>query len=340
LIDEFAESLRDGPGSVARATIYTGPTGSGKTVMLNAVEDRARALGWAVISETATPGVMDRLSREHLPRLLLELGADAASSAVVSDQSAGTPLLIDLSLRRQIETATDALTARGGGLLLTVDQIHVRVLQDLRDFAVTLQHAFREQRNIAFAGTGSAPSVNEVMKDETLAFLRRAERQPLGPIRPVEVRKGLRQPFEMAGRWVDDDALEIMAAGTRGYPFMIQLVGSHTWRLHPDNPDVSTVDALEGVIRAEQRLGSLVYEPVLATLAPEDRAFLFAMSRDDGRSRLSDLQHRLLAADDYVAGQRLRLIAAQLIEPAGPDFVDFAPPFLREHVRQLANSER
>lgn len=70
LIDEFVEGLEDGPGSTARATIYTGARGAGKTVMLNAVEDRARELGWLVVSETASPGFVDRIARQQLPRLL------------------------------------------------------------------------------------------------------------------------------------------------------------------------------------------------------------------------------------------------------------------------------
>ena len=38
--------------------------------MLNAVEDRARELGWLVVSETASPGFVDRIARQELPRLL------------------------------------------------------------------------------------------------------------------------------------------------------------------------------------------------------------------------------------------------------------------------------
>ncbi len=45
LIEEFAEALEDGPGSAGRATLYTGARGCGKTVMLNAVEDRAKERG-------------------------------------------------------------------------------------------------------------------------------------------------------------------------------------------------------------------------------------------------------------------------------------------------------
>jgi hypothetical protein len=72
LIEQFAEGLDNGPGAPGRASLYTGGRGVGKTVMLNAAEDEARRRGWLVISEAATPGLLDRLVRDHLPRLLAE----------------------------------------------------------------------------------------------------------------------------------------------------------------------------------------------------------------------------------------------------------------------------
>jgi hypothetical protein len=72
LIELFGEALDDGPGSAGRATLYAGARGAGKTVLLNAVEDAARARGWLVVAETATPGFLTRLADDHLPRLLAE----------------------------------------------------------------------------------------------------------------------------------------------------------------------------------------------------------------------------------------------------------------------------
>ena len=63
LLEDFVEALEDGPGSAGRATLYTGARGAGKTVMLNAVEDRAREHGWLIVSETATPGFVSRMTR-------------------------------------------------------------------------------------------------------------------------------------------------------------------------------------------------------------------------------------------------------------------------------------
>jgi len=44
-------------------TIFTGARGVGKTVMLGAAEDLARAQGWVVVSETATKEFMGRIGR-------------------------------------------------------------------------------------------------------------------------------------------------------------------------------------------------------------------------------------------------------------------------------------
>src|ERR1700741_259214 len=81
-IDEFAAALDSGPGSSGRGapTRYTGAGGPGKTVMLNAVEDVARSRGWLVISETATPGFVVRITGQHLPRLLREFDPEAVRS--------------------------------------------------------------------------------------------------------------------------------------------------------------------------------------------------------------------------------------------------------------------
>jgi len=80
LLRDFGESLDDGPGAPGRATIYTGARGTGKTVMLNAVQEEARSRGWLVVSETATPGLVSRLVEERLPTLLAEHDPKATKS--------------------------------------------------------------------------------------------------------------------------------------------------------------------------------------------------------------------------------------------------------------------
>ncbi|HEV2362254.1 MAG TPA: ATP-binding protein [Acidimicrobiales bacterium] len=346
LIDEFGEALAEGPGSAARATLYTGARGSGKTVMLNAVEDRARELGWVVVNETASPGFVGRIVREQLPQLLRSFDPKAVRRAVtgiVGPLGTGgiswtkvEAHVAEAGLRGQIELLTDLLKANETGLLITLDEIHPHQTAELRDLATAVQHSFREGRELAFAGAGLSSAVSDVLNDEVLTFLRRAERHALGTVERGDVERALREPIEAAGRTVSDEAVRVMAGGTGGYPFLIQLVGANTWRVHQSEAEITVDDAEKGVARALRRLGSLIYEPALADASDIDKSFLLAMAKDDGPSRMADLQQRLGVDMNYASQYRRRLIAAELIEPVRYGYVDFTLPYMREYLRDHA----
>ncbi|HMK97113.1 MAG TPA: ATP-binding protein [Acidimicrobiales bacterium] len=349
LLDELVEALEDGPGSAGRATLYTGARGSGKTVMLNAAEDRARAMGWVVISETASPGFVRRIASQHLPRLLADFDPGAVQrrlSGITAPLGAGglswattEAHVAEAGLRNQVERLTDLLAENGTGLLITLDEVHSNQIAELRELATTVQHAFREERELAFAGAGLASAISDVTADEVLTFLRRAERHALGSVGRRDVERALKEPIEASGRRVGEDALSVMAAGTRGYPFLIQLVGAQSWRLHPTSPEITIEDSRQGVANALRRLGSLVHEPALADASAIDRSFLLAMAQDDGPSKMADVQRRLGVDVNYVSQYRLRLLAAELIEPVRHGYVDFALPYLREYLREHAASD-
>ena len=349
VLDEFVEALEDGPGSAGRATLYTGARGSGKTVMLNAVEDRAKEMGWVVISETASPGFVRRTTSQHLPRLLADLDPKAVQrrlSGLTAPLGAGGVAwatteahLPEAGLRNQVELLTDLLAENGTGLLISLDEVHRNQMGELRELATTVQHAFREERELAFAGAGLSSAISDVMADEVLTFLRRADRHVLGSVTRRDVERALREPIEASGRRVGEAALSLMAGGTRGYPFLIQLVGAQTWRLHPSAPEITVDDARQGVANALRRLGSLVHEPALADTSAIDRSFLLAMAQDDGPSKMAVVQRRLGVDVNYASQYRLRLVAAELIEPVRHGYVDFALPYLREYLREHAVSE-
>jgi AAA ATPase domain len=343
VLAEFVEALEDGPGATGRATLYTGSRGSGKTVMLNAVEDRAREHGWLVISETAAPGFVERMTRQHLPRLLREFDPETVGrrlSGVTVPLKLGALSwqtierhVAESGLRNQLELLTSLLQRGQTGVLITLDEIHHNQIAELRELAITIQHAFREGREVAFVGAGLASSVSDVVSDGVLTFLRRADRHSLGAVARTDVERGFREPIEAAGRSISRAALQVMTDGAGGYPFMLQLVGAQTWRLRPEAGSITVDDAHEGVARARQRLGTLVHEPALADTTDVGRDFLRAMAQDDGPSKMADIRARLGVSDNYASQYRLRLIAAELIASVRHGYVDFTLPYLREHLR-------
>jgi hypothetical protein len=349
VLDDFTEALAEGPGSAGRATLYTGARGTGKTVMLNAVEDRARDQGWLVISETATTGFISRITQQQLPRLLAEFDPEAVRrrlAGVTAPLNLGAVTwqtieahVVQAGLRNQLEMLTDLLAEKGTGILVTLDEIHRNQIDELRELATSVQHAFREGREVAFVGAGLAATVSDTLNDDVLTFLRRAERYTLGSVARGDVARGFREPIESAGRTISDEALQIMIDGTRGYPFLLQLVGAHAWRATPDEPEITVEDATRGVARARHRLGVLIHEPALASVSDVDKDFLVAMAQDDGPSKMADIQQRLGVDVNYASQYRLRLIAAELIQSTRRGSVDFALPYLRDYLRDHAAPE-
>lgn len=92
-------------------------------------------------------------------------------------------------------------------------------------------------------------------------------------------------------------ALSTATEATYGYPFMVQLVGYHIWRLasrlHPLDPVISMEDAEQGIAKALSRLGDMVHGPELDSLSPVDKTYLLAMAQNDGPSSTSVIANRM-----------------------------------------------
>ena len=202
----FGDALDGGPGAPGRATLYTGVRGIGKTVMLNEAEAQAQQRGWVTVSETAVPGLIDRLTGHRLPEVAaaLELSASTGRklTAVAFPFHLGgltwqPPTTKDRpDLRAQLTALTDHLAAHGTGLLITIDELHRAERAGLRELAATVQHCFREERPIAFAGAGLPAAIADLLNDDVLTFLRRADRHHLGAVAAADVADALRTPLQ------------------------------------------------------------------------------------------------------------------------------------------------
>lgn len=343
VIEEFAESIGDGPGAPGRLTIFTGARGVGKTVMLTEVADQTTQLGWVAISETATPGLIGRLSHATTTRLD-ELSSHTRTGRAVTGLTLpvigggltlSSPLPAQTDWRTGVGQLLDILERNDTGLLITVDEVHQHARDDLRDLAATFQHLVREDRNVALAVAGLPSAVSDLLNDDVLTFLRRANREVLKDVPLDDVRRALHETITAEGRTITAEALDEATEATSGYPFMIQLVGYHVWR--KAHNDVIDLDAVRhGIPAARKRLGSTVHETALADLSAVDRTYLLAMSHDSGRSRTATVAQRMGENAYYAGVYRSRLIDAGIIEPVGRGFVDFTIPYLREYLREHA----
>jgi hypothetical protein len=337
-LDIFAEGLDDGPGSPGLLTRITGQRGTGKTVLLTAAENVAKQRGWVVISETATAGLLDRLG-PALQRHLDELGTGPAGRRISAVNVAGWGVGTELpprevySLRDTVTALTTLLQSHGTGLLITIDEIHAINRDHLLELAAIVQHQIREELPIAMMVAGIPQAVEDLLNENVATFLRRADSIKLGSVPIAAVQEAFATTFKETQVPITEDQLIRAATATRGYPFLIQLVGYHIWRLMRGGPVTDEV-VERGIAVARARLGTTVLEPALTGLSAVDKTFLLKMAEDDGPSKVSEIAQRMGRAVSYTSVYRQRLLDAGMIAASSHGRVDFFVPELRDYLRE------
>ena len=341
LLDEFEYGLRLGSGAPGLLSIFTGARGIGKTVMIGEAHDVAREHGWAVVAETATGAFMGRIG-EQMRRLLGEIGDHPDSKRRITGVSiAGFSVTSQLTPERQVdwrelgESLLQLLQERGTGLLITVDEIHAADRTELAQLAANVQHFIQDRLPIALIFAGLPAAVSDLLNEGVATFLRRADKIDLHSAAIRDVEQSYAHTFSEAGITIAPELVQKAAAATGGYPFLIQLVGYFLWREAENHGDQLLDETVQKALAAAARRNErVVIEAALAETSEKDRAFLFAMSADDGPSTAADIGQRTASGSSLVAKYRARLLAAGLIETAGRGKVEFAIPGLREYIRK------
>lgn len=353
VIEDFADGLSNGPGDPYRALLVTGARGSGKTVLLNRLEDEARQQNWAVLSLTTRPGMLEDIVGSRLPRLIQDHAPQARTGVVTGLGISGPagigvdvsremdkPLEIKSDFRELLFQLADEMDHRNGaGVLISIDEIHRKASDDLQVITQEVQHAFREGRQVALAGAGLPNSVSDLLNGEVMTFMRRAQRSHMGSVDPTDVADALREPIERNGKTINPDALDHATNATGGYPYLIQSVGYETWRAARHDETITLEHAEAGTDRARRKIGSMVHEPELRTLSDGDKSYLSAMALDNGPSRTGEVAERLGVSAQHAGVYRARLIDADVITPTTRGRVDFTLPYLRDYLREHVATE-
>lgn len=342
-LDSFVEGLEDGPGAPGLLTRVTGQRGTGKTVLLSEAEDRARERGWAVVSETATPGLLARITAALQPHLD-ELGQKAPGRRISGIGAAGISIAMELPPRAETQLRDSAtrlatlLLQHGTGLLITIDEIHSVDRHELSQLGAVVQHLIREDLPIALVFAGIPQAVSELLNDDVSTFLRRADPIELADVPLPEVASAFVETYRDTGLELPEEFALQAAAATSGYPFLIQLVGYHSWRLAHAEGTVTEESLTRGIEAARRRLGATVLEPAVADLSGVDRTFLLRMAEGDGPATLTEIAKRMGQTTRYASNYRKRLLAAGVVRvvstPEHHGQLDFFLPELRQYLRE------
>lgn len=341
IIDMFLRGLKSESGNRDRAVVMLGQRGSGKTVLLWELADRATELGYVV----ATPTVVSDGMLERIVEKVQDAGERAVgeSAAHLSGASVGAfGFSVGLEFTREVnDTKTPAykltklarrLTEQGLGVLILIDELQANS-EDVRRLVTVYQELVGERLNIAMVMAGLPGAVSEVLNDRALTFLNRARRVTLPPLARGDVDAFFARAFTQLDIEIDDAKRAAAVAATQGSPYLLQLIGHHIVLRADDEGRVSSKALADAIAASEADFESDVCRTTLAALSDRDVDFLVCMAQDDRESRISVIAERMGVSDDYAQKYRRRLIDAGVIEPVRRGYVRFAVPYLDTYLR-------
>ncbi|WP_350453837.1 AAA family ATPase [Slackia heliotrinireducens] len=339
LIKDILEGLENGPGDPNRASIFVGPRGSGKTALLAAIAEQAEEMGWISVNVTAREGMLDEImvqTREKGSHLI----RPEASSHVTGVQIRGVGLSREMVDRRstwrsEMTAILRELNDAGTGLLITVDEA-ASSSEELYTLVDVFQHFVREHRNVALLLAGLPHNVSLLLDDDGISFLRRAFRHSMEAIDDNDVADAIKETVENAGRSIDPKALALAARGAGGFAFLIQLIGYHMWRQHPNEERVTLEDVENALALAKHDMERMVLEPTVRSLTPREMDYLLAMTQDGSVSQVSSIAERMGVAPNNASKVRKRLVERGIIGPRGRGRVAFEVPMLKEYLLERA----
>ena len=342
VISTFISGLEQEPGNRDRAMLMLGQRGSGKTVLLWELADRARKLGFVV----ATPTVASEDMLERIVEKIQEAGEPYANkrripkltsgSLSVFGFSAGLEFTRDVqetkSFQFKLTQLARKLTEQGHGILILIDELQANS-PEIRQLVTAYQELVGEGLNVALVMAGLPGAVSATLNDRVLTFLNRARKVTLEPLSVGDVDAYYQRAFEELGLDIPSDLRLDAARATQGSPYMLQLIGYNIANRCQTGKHV-TPEQVDGAIEASKvDFENDVCETTLAALSDQDVAFLAAMTDDEGGvSRISNVAERMSVTPDYAQKYRRRLIDAGVIEQARRGYVRFAVPYMADYL--------
>ena len=326
--DEVLNRIAAGRGSPAHpdsALLLIGRRGTGKTVLLHVAQDEADAQQWVTLfASGAEMGLCDKLAAQAAASVagdggrIVGVGAQALGFGATIERAAAPRQPLD-SLRFVLKEAAEKAAIRGKGALIAVDELQDADAAEVRELAVAVQYVGSGRRlPIAFVGAGLPDFLAALLADKGMTFFHRCARAAIGVLAPADSQLALAEPVEAAGGRIDDDALGHAVAAASGYPYMVQLIGHHSWEACRDpRRGITADDVVIGEAAANRDVLAQVLLPSWSRLADDERRVLSAMVPPGGTSA-AEIARRAQVPEETVV-QALPVLAEAGLASAAPD---------------------
>jgi hypothetical protein len=335
-------------GATEQSMIIRGLRGVGKTVLLNAFEDRAESEGFLTYYHEITPdsSLVVEIARDAqaaMARLRLSARATKATRDALAHLGTikvvgpeGIELSVDLRAADEGTIARDlselllqlgrAAADKRTGVVFLLDEVQFVKEVEYRSVITALHRATQKNVPITLAAAG-LPQIPR-LTGEARSYAERLFSFPvISSLSESDATAALVEPARQQNVEYEPEAIELALAWTGGYPFYIQQLGKHAWNLANTTP-ITTADLEAAMPAAQQALDSSIYEVRIQRATDQERRYMRAMAElGSGPYRSGDVAAKLGRKTSEVSVVRQRLLEKGLVyatEDYG--YVDFTVP--------------
>ena len=177
-------------------------------------------------------------------------------------------------------------------------------------------------------------TVNSLLTDKTTSFLRRAAQFHLGNLEDYEVEEAFNLTVQEGGKPINTDALELAVKEIEGFPFMMQLVGYHSWASSGNSDEIEVKHVQQGSKIAHKELKTRIFGATVSELSKGDLEFLRAMNCDKPTKRAEVAQHTVRTSN-WISKYKKRLVSSGVIKETRLGDLKFALPGFEEYLEEI-----
>lgn len=347
-------------GRHARSQMLLGLRGTGKTVLLNTIENSAETEGYltSVIEAPEEKPLAELLyprMQQVLRKLSLIESARAkthyAMKALRSFASVFKVQIGDLSVSVDPELGVadsgnleydlsdmfvaigNAAKAAGKGWCLLIDEVQYLKEEELAALIVGIHKIGQKQLPVIFFGAG-LPQLAGLSGDAKSYAERLFSYPKVGALDNEAAIKAIRGPIEDEGEEVTPEALSEILKITEGYPYFLQEWGFQSWNTADKSP-IDELDIKKATKNALKRLDDGFFQVRFDRLTPKEREYVIAMAEiGKGPYRSSEVAERLGEAPSKLGPRRAQIIAKGMIYSPQYGDIDFTVPMFDDYLRR------
>jgi hypothetical protein len=359
LIDAFGVTVRRAvSGMPGKSLMPIGLRGVGKTVLLNRFGEIALDAGMTTaFIEAPETGDFRTILAIRIRKVLLGLERSGTRRAALRALRVlktftmqlpdGSRLAIDVdALAGEADSGdlasdlTDLLVATGeaakdrsAGLLLAIDEVQYLKPEELGALISAIHRTTQLSLPVVLVGAG-LPQLPGLAGEAKSYAERLFDFPMIGSLSNADAKGAIAIPAQDRAAEFTDDALELIVAESRGYPYFLQEWGYHVWN-NSEGTSITVDDVTSVRPLVVDQLDRNFFLVRADRLTPRERDYLRAMAElGSGPHRSGDVAAMLGVKVESVAPRRSQLISKGMIfSPAHGDTA-FTVPLFDEYLRR------